>query len=106
MNDLGVVNELQSIQHPVGQFLDAVVGQTPAKELEEMVFAVALTKLRVIQCLPNMLFSGRFGNFPLFWIKLCALQSRIERRCGRKPLTPCRRIHRHYIVTFNLLYVG
>jgi hypothetical protein len=70
-----------------------------------------LTKLKVIQCLPNKLFSGRFGNFSCFGQALCATtqaESRVEWRCtsSRKPLTSCWRIHRYYIVKFNLLYVG
>jgi len=46
VNDPGAVNKFQGIQHLVGQFQDAVDGKNSAKELEEMVVAVALTKLK------------------------------------------------------------
>jgi hypothetical protein len=62
------------MQHLVGQILGVVNGKTSARDVkkelqssaerlmnEEMIIAVALIKLKVIQ-----LFSGRFGNFSCF----------------------------------------
>ena len=70
MNGLGAVNKVQSKQYLVDQFLDVGNGKTSARHVErefqsnterlvneEMVVVVALTKLKVIQCLPNVLFS-------------------------------------------------
>jgi len=75
VNDLGIVNKFQSLQNLVGQFSDVVDGKSSMSDLmkkvqsnaerlmdEEMVVAVASTKLKVVQCLPNILFSGRFAG--------------------------------------------
>lgn len=81
MNDLGAVISSQSMQNLAGQFLGVVNGKTSVryvkKEIqssaervmdEEMLVAVASTnlKLKVVQCLPNILFSGRFVGLSLF----------------------------------------
>jgi len=79
MNDLSAVINFQSMQNLVGQFLGVVNGKTSVryvkKEIqssaervmdEEMVVAVASTKLKVVQCLPNIPFSGRFAGLSLF----------------------------------------
>jgi hypothetical protein len=62
VNDLGAVNNFRGIQHLVGQFQDAADGKAFARELEEMVVAVAFTKLKVIQCPMPVIF--------FFWMKL------------------------------------
>ena len=72
MTDLSAVNKLQSMQHLVGQILEAVSGnesldvkkmfQSSAERLMngEMIIAVTLIELQVVQCLPDMLFPGPF----------------------------------------------
>ena len=75
MNDPGTVDKLQTMQNLVGQFLDIVNEKASASDVEkevqssterlmdeEMVVAVASTKLKVIQCPPNILFSSRFAG--------------------------------------------
>ena len=79
MNDASAVNKLQSLQNLVGQFLDIKNGKASVRDVEkevqssaerfmdeEMVVVVASTKLEVIQCQPNVLFSGRFASLSRF----------------------------------------
>jgi hypothetical protein len=79
VNDLGAVDKVQSMQYLVGQILDVGNWKTSSRHVEKefqsnterrvnekMVVAVALTKLKVIQCLPNVLFSGRIADFSRF----------------------------------------
>ena len=79
MNYPGAVNKFQSLQNLVGQFLDVVDGKASVSDVEkevqisaerlmdeEMVVAVVLTELEVIQCLPNILFSCRFAGLSRF----------------------------------------
>ena len=62
----GQYSMLEGLEPRVYRILGAVDGKTFAKELKETVVAVAWTKLKVIQCLLNMLFSGCFGNSSCF----------------------------------------
>ena len=75
MDDLGAINKFQSMQHLVGQFLGVTSGKNSTRDVEkdlqsnaerlmneEMVAAVALAKLKVIQCPSNVQFSGNFAN--------------------------------------------